>query len=114
MFEQEDKQEFSQQLKEIVETCNHWKEVAEKSNEWHYPSKGELPKECENILCYCKGMGIKFYCVGHTIASGDNKVRWWANNKEEELCVIAWKEIVPPKMSKEPNFDNSLGEFDLF
>ncbi len=68
-----------------------------KTNEWHYPSKGEYPKECENVWCYCKGIGIKFCCVGHTIVGGDNKVRWWANNKTEELRVIAWKEIVFPK-----------------
>lgn len=24
----------SEQLKEVVETCNHWQEVAEKANEW--------------------------------------------------------------------------------
>ena len=70
------------------------------ANEWHYPSKGEYPKECENVWCYCKGMGIKFCSVGHTIVGGDNKVRWWANNKTEELRVIAWKEIVLPKESE--------------
>lgn len=68
-----------------------------KANEWHYTSKGEYPKECENVLCYCKGWGIKFCRVGHIIISGDNKVRWWANNKSEELRVIAWKEVIPPK-----------------
>ena len=68
-----------------------------KANEWHYPSKGKYPKECQNVWCYCKGPGIKFCCVGHTIVGGDNKVRWWANNKTEELLVIAWKEIVLPK-----------------
>lgn len=66
-------------------------------DEWHYPSKGEYPKECENVLCYCKGLGFKFCCVGHTIVGGDNKVRWWNNCKSEELRVIAWKEIVPPE-----------------
>jgi hypothetical protein len=71
-----------------------------KANEWHYPSKGEYPKECENVLCYCKGPGIKFCCVGHTIVSGDNKVRWWANNKTEELRIIAWKEIVLPELKE--------------
>jgi hypothetical protein len=71
-----------------------------KANEWHYPSKGEYPKEYENVWCYCKGIGIKFCCVGHIIVGGDNKVRWWANNKTEELRVIAWKEIVLPKESE--------------
>lgn len=63
-----------------------------KANEWHHTSKGEYPQECENVLCYCKGCGIKFYCVGNIIMG-----RWWATNKSEELRVIAWKEIVPPK-----------------
>lgn len=71
--------------------------VYNKANEWHYPSKGEYPDECENVWCYCKGPGIKFCCAGHIIINGDNKVRWWANNKSEELRVIAWKEIVLPE-----------------
>ena len=71
-----------------------------KANEWHYPSKGKYPKELESVWCYCKGLGFKFCCVGHIIIGGDNKVRWRANNKTEELCVIAWKEIVLPKESE--------------
>ena len=65
-----------------------------KANEWHYPSKGEYPKECENVLCYCK-------VVGHTIIGGDNKIRWWSSNRSEELNVYAWKEIVLPKEIEE-------------
>ena len=68
-----------------------------KANEWHFPSKGEYPKECENVLCYCKGTEIKFCSIGHTIIGGDNKIRWWSNNRSEELKVYAWKEIVLPK-----------------
>lgn len=71
-----------------------------KANEWYYPSNGKYPKEGKDVWCYCKGIGIKFCCVGHTIVGGDNKVRWWANNKIEELRVIAWKEIVLPKESE--------------
>ena len=79
-----------------------YKEGAEfgyhKANEWHYPSKGEYPKEGENVLCYCKcRTEIKFCCVGHTIIGGDNKIRWWSSNRSEELNVYAWKEITPPK-----------------
>ena len=78
-----------------------YKEGAElgytKANEWHYPSKGEYPKECENVLCYCKGTEIKFCSIGHTIIGGDNKIRWWSSNRSEELKVYAWKEIVLPK-----------------
>ena len=68
-----------------------------KANEWHYPSKGEYSKECENVLCYCKGTEIKFCSIGHTIIGGDNKIRWWSSNRSEELKVYAWKEIVLPK-----------------
>ena len=72
-----------------------------KANEWHYPSKGEYPKECENVLCYCKVVGVEFYSIGHTIIGGDNKIRWWSSNRSEELNVYAWKEITPPKEIKE-------------
>ena len=69
-----------------------------KANEWHYPSKGEYPKECEDVLCYCKcRTEIKFYAIGHTIIGGDNKIRWWSNDRSEKLKVYAWKEITPPK-----------------
>lgn len=75
-----------------------------KANEWHYPSKGEYPEEredvlcyCEDVLCYCKVVGVKFYNVGHTIIGGDNKIRWWSDNRCEELKVIAWKEITPQR-----------------
>ena len=80
---------------------NGFKDDAEfgynKANEWHYPSKGEYPKECENVLCYCKGTEIKFCSIGHTIIGGDNKIRWWSSNRSEELKVYAWKEIVLPE-----------------
>ena len=72
-----------------------------KANEWHYPSKGEYPKECENVLCYCKVVDVEFYSIGHTIIGGDNKIRWWSSNRSEELNVYAWKEITPPKEIKE-------------
>ena len=73
-----------------------------KANVWHYPSKGEYPKEGENVLCYCKcRTEIKFCCVGHIVAGGDNKIRWWSSNRSEELNVYAWKEIVLPKEIEE-------------
>ena len=65
-----------------------------KANEWHYPSKGEYPKEGENVLCYCKcRTEIKFCCVGHTVIGGDNKIRWRSSDRSEKLKVYAWKEI---------------------
>ena len=73
-----------------------------KANEWHYPSKGEYPKEGENVLCYCKcRTEIKFCCVGHTIIGGDNKIRWWSSDRSEKLNVYAWKDITPPKEVEE-------------
>ena len=72
-----------------------------KANEWHYPSKGEYPKECENVLCYCKAVNVEFYGIGHTIIGGDDKIRWWASNRPEELEVYAWREIVFPEEVKE-------------
>ena len=73
-----------------------------KANEWHYPLKGEYPKEGENVLCYCKcRTEIKFCCVGHTIIGGDNKIRWWSSDRSEKLNVIAWKDITPPVLPKE-------------
>ena len=77
------------------------KEELNKANEWHYPSKGEYPKECENVLCYCKVVNVKFYCVGHIVAGGDNKIRWRSNDRSEKLNVYAWREIVFPKEVKE-------------
>ena len=72
-----------------------------KVNEWHYPSKGEYPKECENVLCYCKVVDVKFCSIGYTIIGGDDKIRWWSSNRSEELEVYAWKEIELPKEIKE-------------
>ena len=72
-----------------------------KANEWHYPLKGEYPKECENVLCYCEVVDVEFYSIGHTIIGGDNKIRWWSSNRSEELNVYAWKEIVLPKEIEE-------------
>lgn len=87
-------------------TCQEaYKDGAEfgynKANEWHYASKGEYPKECENVLCYCKVVNVEFYSIGHIIIGGDNKIRWWSSNRREELNVIAWKEIELPKEIKE-------------
>ena len=86
--------EADKNLKAIVTDFN-------KANEWHYPSKGEYPKECENVLCYCKVVNVKFYCIGHTIIGGDNKIRWWSSDRSEKLHVYAWKEIVLPEEIKE-------------
>ena len=77
-----------------------YKQGNAEANEWHYPLKGEYPKECENVLCYCKVVDVEFYSIGHTIIGGDNKIRWWSSNRSEELNIYAWKEITPPKEIK--------------
>ena len=82
--------EADKNLKAIVTDFN-------KANEWYYPSKGEYPKEGENVLCCCKAVNVEFYGIGHTVIGGDTKIRWWASNRPEELEVYAWREITPPK-----------------
>jgi len=73
-----------------------------KANEWHYPSKGELPKEdtAEKETLYLLWFGLddsdymtglfshgRFWCFDCG----------WYDVKE----VIAWKEIVPPQIKEE-------------
>lgn len=97
MYEPTDRERYAKET--------DWRNGAEfgynKANEWHYPSKGEYPKEFESVLCYCKVVDAKFYSIGHTIIGGDNKIRWWSSNRSGELKVYAWKEITPPKEVKE-------------
>ena len=110
MFEEEAEEAGNEKIKENHQFArcarksykDGFKDGAEfgynKANEWHYPPKGEYPKEGENVLCYCKcRTEIKFCCVGHTIIGGDNKIRWWSSDRSEKLKVYAWKEITPPK-----------------
>ena len=113
MFEKEAEEAGNQKIKENNQFArcarksykDGFKDGAEfgynKANEWHYPSKGEYPKECENVLCYCKVVDVKFCSIGHTIIGGDDKIKWWSSNRSEELNVYAWKEITPPKEIKE-------------
>ena len=64
------------------------------ANEWHYPSKGEYPKDEKEVLVYMWGsLYIGFYSE-----------RYYENNRwhfeqfsEESEQVTAWKEIVLPK-----------------
>lgn len=59
-----------------------------KANEWHYPSKGELPPEDVPLLC---------------IRGGKIYVAWYYNDiYHDSDCrqvkkPYAWKEIVPPR-----------------
>ena len=76
-----------------------WKDGAEfgynKANEWHYPSKGEYPKEDKRYLCKIKafvGGGIDYECFDYDIEYGS-----WKNAIGE---IIAWKEIVLPELKE--------------
>ena len=91
---------ISSLCKSAVERIEELEKELNKANEWHFPSKGEYPKECQNVLCYCKVVNVKFYCIRYTIIGGDNKIRWWSSDRSEKLNVYAWKEIVPPKENK--------------
>ena len=106
MFEEEAEEAGNEKIKENHQFArcarksykDGFKDGAEfgynRANEWHYPSKGEYPKECENVLCCCKVANGEFYSIGHTIIGGDNK-KWYTY--DTGFDVIAWKEIVLPK-----------------
>lgn len=70
----------------------------QKANEWHYPSKGELPKEDtaekETLYLLRYGLDDRDYMTG-VFSHG----RFWCFDSGwyETNEVIAWKEIVPPK-----------------
>ena len=70
-----------------------------KANEWHYPSKGEYPKD-ENKICLLY-LGNMFnpitgwYKNGYWCFEDDRNENIWQDN------VIAWKEIVLPELPKE-------------
>ena len=76
--------------------------LCNKKNEWHYPSKGELPKEDtaekETLYLLWFGLDDSDYITG-VFSHG----RFWCFDcgwfdvKE----VVAWKEIVPPSLDKE-------------
>ena len=66
-----------------------------KANEWHDLRKNpnNLPKECENVLCFCYGASVEYYSVGHFIKSHSDLI-WWSNNGSSKLLnVIAWCEL---------------------
>lgn len=90
--------------KAFVEADKNLKAVAadfNKANEWHYPSKGEHPKEYEDILIYfLTEDGMKDWTRG-----------WYENDKhifkylsalgtQYLKTVIAWKEIVLPELKE--------------
>ena len=68
-----------------------------KANEWHYPSKGEYPKEDKICLLYLGDMfnpTTGWYKNGHWCFEDDRNENIWQD------CVIAWKEIVLPELKE--------------
>ena len=72
-----------------------WQKGAEfgynKANEWHYPSKGEYPKDDNDVLVLLKDetTQVDYYFP---------KIGWNISLKAD---VIAWKEIILPELPKE-------------
>jgi len=81
-----------------------------KANEWHYPSKGEYPKDEKKFQSYV----VAYYGAKGSIANGkpcweelcyDTENKRWVDKEtlddipyvNQEGIVIAWKEIVLPK-----------------
>lgn len=66
-----------------------------KANEWHYIKDGNLPKENENVLIYFnRANHIGFYRNGFWFTNSDGCL------EDDDIEVIAWKEIIPPKKVK--------------
>ena len=85
-----------------------------KANEWHYPSKGEYPKDEKNFQSYV----VAYYGAKGSCANGkpcweelcyDTENKRWLDKDtlddipyvNQEGIVIAWKEIVLPELPKE-------------
>lgn len=83
--------------------CELWKDGFQKgaefgynkANEWHYIKDGNLPKENENVLIYSnRANHIGFYRNGFWFTNSDGCL------EDDDIEVIAWKEIIPPKESE--------------
>ena len=80
-----------------------WQESAEfgynkakEEDKWHYVKDGDLPKENENVLIYSnRANHIGFYRNGFWFTNSDGCL------EDDDIEVIAWKEIVLPKEIKE-------------
>lgn len=94
------KEEFACQLKEVVETCNHWQEVAEKANEWHYV-KDELPRKSDSTLCELRPVFVAVK-VGNRVSTYGTYWNLRLGNFECLDEVYAWCYTPePPELPKE-------------
>ena len=67
-----------------------------KANEWHYPSKGEYPKDNSFVLVWTIDGGITTN-YGEEYSDGISENGLFQGI---HICdVIAWKEIVPPEVN---------------
>ena len=80
----------SKEIREEMMVC--YRKGAEKANEWH---KADVPTSPINkvVLGYIKHYNSKLFCL-----VGWNG-KWWydASTYNDEVKLIAWKEIIPPK-----------------
>ena len=100
MFEKEAEEEINKEhwkysiFKDLAQ--EYWQKGAEfgynKANEWHYPSKGEYPREEDEYLVIFESDGTKYKGLES----------YYPDTKEwSTVCkIIAWKEIVLPKESE--------------
>ena len=68
-----------------------YKQGFEDATEWHYPSRGEYPKEGENLLCLVSE-NFDDYRIGRL---GTDRL-WWTNDGVED-DIVCWQYIMPPK-----------------
>ena len=98
--------EFAMDFGENLDECAKELEEAKKANEWHYPSKGEYPKDEKKVLCILGDFENDNLEVGYySQVEGDSK-RWRfedydvTDDSEDSWGVSAWKKIVLPKESE--------------
>ena len=78
-----------------------------KANEWHYPSKGEYPKDEKNVLCILGEFENINLEVGYYSQRENERERWrfseysTPDDSKDDWGVSAWKEIVLPELPKE-------------
>ena len=77
-----------------------------KANEWHYPSKGEYPKDEKNVLCILGEFENINLEVGYYSQKENERERWrfseysTPDDSEDDWGVSAWKEIVLPELKE--------------
>ena len=77
-----------------------------KANEWHYPSKGEYPKDEKNVLCILGEFENINLEVGYYSQKENERERWrfseysTPDDSKNDWGVSAWKEIVLPELKE--------------